>query len=306
MSKASELRVLRYGRSVDAPVNYRHRTGDVEGDGGSMLDFYAHTESAEEFYLDGEDELAKAKFLKGFSGYLRKVFSAPERKFLNRLMSGKEKPHEVGRALGVDWFKYMQSLQHKAYKNVKPLLKLAEFTGWTRAEEFTAIILRRLSLLNAGAELSELLPKSFNRAKAREALKATGAENYAAHRIDKLYYLRKWRKNNFERFLASKMKYRETHRAEEAERTREWRKANKERKREYNRAYDAAHREEMRSYQKAYQAAHREELKAYQKAYQAEYRARKKAEKEAAKLAAEAAALAAIADVLENVEGVNV
>ena len=245
MSKATELRLLRYGRSIDAPVNYRHRTGDSEGSAGSMLDFYAQEDSAEDVYFDGEDEHAKARFLKGFKGYLRKVFNRSEREFLSRLMSGREKPHEVGRALGVDWFKYMQALQHKAYKNVKPLLRLSELTGWTRAEEFTAVVLRRLSLLNAGAELAELLPNVANRTKVREALKGAGAENANEQRAHSCFLSRKWRENNleharetarkwreanFERWLASKMKHREAHRAEEAERSRRWREANKEKK----------------------------------------------------------------------------
>ena len=41
MSKASELRLIRGQRSADAAINYRHRSGDSEGSGGSMLDFYA-------------------------------------------------------------------------------------------------------------------------------------------------------------------------------------------------------------------------------------------------------------------------
>lgn len=52
MSKASELRLIRGQRSADAAINYHHRSGDSEGSGGSMLDFYAQEESAEEAYLE--------------------------------------------------------------------------------------------------------------------------------------------------------------------------------------------------------------------------------------------------------------
>ena len=179
MSKASELRALRYGRSVDAPVNFRHRSGDSEGEGGSMLDLYAQEKSVEDVIFEDEDERAKARFLKGFSAYLRKVFSRHEREFLSRLMSGNEKLQDVGRALGVDWFKYMQNLQRKAYKNTKPLFRLAELTGWSRAQEFTEMLMRKLSLLENGATLDDILPTNKNRAKVREALKIAKAENGA-------------------------------------------------------------------------------------------------------------------------------
>ena len=51
MSKTSELRLIRGQRSADAPINYHHRSGDLESSGGSMLDYYAQEESAEEAYL---------------------------------------------------------------------------------------------------------------------------------------------------------------------------------------------------------------------------------------------------------------
>ena len=312
MSKASELRVLRYGRSVDAPINYHHRTGDSEGSGGTMLDFYAQTESAEEYYLEGEDELAKAKFLKGFQGYLRKVFSKQEREFLRRLMGGKEKPHEVGRAMGVDWFKYMHDIQRRAYKNIKPLIKLSELTGWTRAEEFTAALLKRLSLLEDGADVVDILPEAKNRAKIRAAMKAerehAKEEKNNSYRIycalhpekikakDKRYYQAHrekiiaqkiaYQKANREKVLAQKREHYQAHKQEMRAKTAAYEKANREKIRETKRLYREANREKLREYQREwarkYNAANREKVRERKRAY----KARKKAEREAAKLAA--------------------
>ena len=248
MSKSSELKTILYGRSIDAPINYHHRTGDIEGSGGNMLDLYAQEDSAEDVYFDGEDERAKVCFLKGFKGYLRKVYNRTEREFLSRLMSGREKPHEVGRALGVDWFKYMQSLQHKAYKNIKPLLRLTELAGWTRAEEFTAIILRRLSLINAGAELAELLPNVANRGKVREALKGAGAKNAEEKRAHHSFLTRRWIEKN-------------------SEHLRKWRETNKEKRLEQKKAYREANKEKIRIYRKAYRETHKEKIKADRKKY---------------------------------------
>lgn len=310
MSKASELRVLRYGRSVDAPINYHHRTGDSEGSAGSMLDFYAQTESAEEIFLQEEDEQAREKFVKGFKGYLRKVFSKTEREFLRRLMSGREQPREVARALGVDWFKYMQTLQHKAYKNVKPLLRLSELTGWSRAGEFTAQVLRRLSLLENGAELGEILPNFANRAKVRESLKKAGAitkaeknaekyiaahKYYIAHREECRAKVRQWIAENYEHKRAYDRKYQAEHREEVLEKKRQWakkwRKENPEKKRAENAAYRAkacAGREvreyklrelcvkdcgssRSKEYRSEYQKAYRAENREKSRKYQREY-----------------------------------
>ena len=312
MSKLSELRALRYGRSVDAPINFRHRTGDSEG-GGNMLDLYAQEKSVEDVIFEGEDDLAKARFLKGFSGYLRKVFSRTEREFLKRLMSGGEKLQDVGRGMGVDWFKYMQSIQKKAYKNTAPLLKLVELSGWSRAEEFTTSIMRRLSLLEDGAELDELIPNAKNRAKVREALKGAKADNATLILGEKraynaVYYMKNRARLNAIR-RAYNAAYRAAHREENNARQRVYNATYRKTHREKIKAYQAAYmkdyyaknrekikgyyeanryeanREEIKAYQKAYQAAHREakreEYKAYQKAYQAAHREELKAKRQA-------------------------
>lgn len=321
MSKSGELRILRYGYSVDAPINYHHRTGDSEGDGGSMLDLYVQEKSVEEVLFEADDETAKAVFLKGFSGYLRKVFSKTEREFLKRLMSGNEKLQDVGRAMGVDWFKYMQAIQRKAYKKTLPLLKLCELSGWSRAEEFTAQVLRRLSLMEDSATLEDFLPQKAHRARVREALKLAKADNAALKASNKRAYKALWRKANREKIRETNRKYREANREKikaiekayreanrekerernrrnrelrkekdkayreaNREKTNEYRKKHREKNNEYMRLYNVVHREKRKATQKLYQETHREELKAYREAY----RARKKAEKLAAIEAARA------------------
>ncbi len=41
MSKATELRLLQNQHSIDAGIDYHHRSGDSEGSVGNMLDRYA-------------------------------------------------------------------------------------------------------------------------------------------------------------------------------------------------------------------------------------------------------------------------
>lgn len=75
---------------------------------------------------------------------------------MSRLMSGRETPQEVGRALGVDWWKHLHAIQKRAYKNLTPLLKLSERTGWSGAETFTEQLLKRLRLIEANGGASRI------------------------------------------------------------------------------------------------------------------------------------------------------
>ncbi len=267
MSKSGELRMLKYGRRIDAPINYHHRTGDSEGSAGSMLDFYAQAESAEEIYFGNEDELARERFVKGFKIYLKKVFTAQEREFLQRLLAGKESAYKIGKSLGVEHFAFLQSIQLKAYKNVKPLAKLAKMTGWSGAESFTETIYQRLEQLNAGFSINEIIEKNRKIEKLRESKKA-------------------WRQAHREEECERIRAYRATHREEIREAKKAWRQAHREEECERFRAYYATHREEIRERIRAYRAAHREEKRERSRAYNAAYRAKKKAEREAAKKAA--------------------
>lgn len=302
MSKLSELRILQHGRSVDAPIQYHHRSGDEDGSGASRLDLYAHTDSAEDMALETEDVAAKAQFIKGFSGYLRKVFSRTEREFLKRMMSGRETPQEVGRALGVDWFKFMQNIQRRAYKNIKPLVKLVSLTGWSQGDYFVKMIMKRLSLLEDGAELAEILPKSHaDRRKAREEMKAQRLAIAAERKREARARTAAWVAANRESVKAYQKAYEAANREKVTARKAAWsaahskayqrvyRAANREKVKAYQRAYRAAHREKVKAYQKAYNAAHREEIKAQQAAYNAAHREELKAKKAAYKAAYRAA-----------------
>ncbi len=239
MSKSSELKMLKYGRSIDAPINYHHRTGDSEGSGGNMLDLYTQAESAEEIYFGNEDEYAREMFLKGFRVYLKKVFSVQERNFLQCLLAGKESPYKIGRALGVEHFTFLQGIQLKAYKNVKPLAKLAKMTGWSGAESFTNTIYKRLEQLNAGFSLNEIIPQNAKIQRLREK---------------KQEIMRRFRANNAENYRAYRRKL-----------SAQWREKNRENIREYSRRYHknltAEQRERRRLKQQAYYQEHAEEIK---------------------------------------------
>ena len=116
MSKASELRLIRGQRSADAPINYHHRSGDLESSGGSMLDYYAQEESAEDSYFEEQEDSAREIFSRAFKLYLKKTLTGKERKFLSRVLSGAEKPQEVGREMGVKWFEYLENIRRKAWE----------------------------------------------------------------------------------------------------------------------------------------------------------------------------------------------
>lgn len=293
MSKSTELRLLRGSRSVDAPMNYRHRTCDSEGTGGSMLDMYAQVESAEEVIFEGEDELAKIQFLKGFKGYLQKVFNRQEREFLKRLMSGNEKPHEVGRALGVDWFKYMQRIQKKAYKNTRPLLKLSQITGWSRAQEFSKRVFQRLSLDGFGLETQNT--KLMEWAKREKDYRKRYYEEHKElerkykvehcemialyqkkYREENRERLKKYREENRERRLANQRRYCEKHKEKIAELKKIYREKNKEKIKEKNRRYREENKERIREREKKYYEEHKDLVKKYREENKDKIRERKK------------------------------
>ena len=321
MSKSSELRMMKYGLRIDAPVNFHHRTGDSD-EGGSMLDFYARSESAEEIYFGNADELARERFVKGFQVYLKKVFSAQEREFLKRLLAGKESAYKIGRSLGVEHFAFLQSIQLKAYKNIKPLAKLAKMTGWSGAESFTETIFKRLEQLNAGFSINEIIPQNRKieklrakknaimrrwREKNHEHLRAAQRAYYKANRERRRAYLsqpcvkerrnamqRAWREKNRERELAKRREYQASNREHLRAMGRAWRKANREKVRKEEKDYYLKSREKIRAKQKAYYKANRERMRAYmsqpcvkerRNAMQRARRARKKAEREEAKKA---------------------
>lgn len=274
MSKASELRVLRYGRSVDAPINYYHRTGDSEDVAACEIDFYAQTESAEEIFLQEEDEQAREKFVKGFKKYLKFVYTAKEREFLARVLSGKESPYKIGKSLGVEHFKFMQRLQEKAYKSAKQLVRLALKTGWSKAEAFTETIFQRLEQLRAGFAISEVVPLTKYQ---KDLIKNRkwAAENPEKAREN----VRRWRAENPERTRELYRRYNDRHREEKRERDRRYAREHREKRGEYYKRWRAENLEKARESVRRWRAANLE--KAWESVRRCE--ARKKAERLAAK-----------------------
>lgn len=265
MSKSSELRMMKYGLRIDAPVNFHHRTGDSD-EGGSMLDFYARSESAEEIYFGNADELAREKFIKGFQVYLKKVFSAQEREFLKRLLAGKESAYKIGRSLGVEHFAFLQSIQLKAYKNVKPLAKLAKMTGWSGAESFTETIFKRLEQLNAGFSINEIIPQNRKiekfRKKKNTIMRYWRSRNYEHWKAYAYAYMAKWREENREHLRELYRAYYAKNREKERERKKKQRQKPEYLARERARQarYKAEHAEEIRERDREYFAKNREAI----------------------------------------------
>ena len=314
MSKASELRLIRGQRSADAPINYHHRSGDLESSGGSMLDYYAQEESAEDSYFEEQEDSAREVFSRAFKLYLKKTLTGKERRFLSRVLSGAEKPQEVGREMGVKWFEYLQEIRRKAFNNAEAFGRVVQLSGWSRAEEFAGTVFSRLR--NLGKEAAEL-PKAKKQAQARAMMKAfrerTDEERKTAHIFCVLRYRKEhaesWKKYHSEynkkyskehraeiqarkraRYQANIEREREKHRErrarnaeKETERNRKWREENREKVRESNRAYRKANAEKIKEMRRAYKAANLEKVRKYQREYAARQRAKKKAEKEAAK-----------------------
>ena len=237
MSKATELRLLQNQRSIDAPINYHHRSGDSEGSAGNMLDRYAQTESAEEEYFESEEEGAREVFARAFRLYLKKTLTGKERKFLKGILAGKETPSAIGKALGVKWFECLQEIQRKAFNNAEAFGRVVQLSGWSRAQEFSETVFKRLEALRAGAELNELLPQNQAVMKCRE-------------------YSRKWREAHLERV-------RELVR----EGVKRYKKAHSEKIKEDRKKWKASHPEYVRAKQKEYVSRHRERLLAFSRDY---------------------------------------
>ena len=277
MSKSGELKMLKYGCSIDAPINYYHRSGDSEGSGGNMLDLYAQEASAEEAYLEEREESAREVFARAFKLYLKKMLTGKERKFLSRILSGLEKPQEVGRSMGVKWFEYMQGIQRKAFANAKAFGRVVRLSGWSRAELFAETIYKRLEQLSAGYALNEILPQNkkierFRKKKAELARKWRAA-NYEHSRKYQSEYMKQWREDHREKLREwSRAYYTSNIERERARNRAKWEKVKAtpelyERVRARSLAYYAEHAEEKREKNREYFSERREEINAGHRAH---------------------------------------
>lgn len=258
MSKSTELRLLRGQRSIDVPINYHHRSGDSEGSGGNMLDRYAQSESAEEEYFEGEEERAREVFARAFRLYLKKTLTGKERKFLKGILAGKETPAAIGKALGVKWFECLQEIQRKAFNNAEAFGRVVQLSGWSRAQEFSETVFKRLELLKGGAELNELLPQNRAVMKKREYRR----EWARAHSEKMREWVRKWQKANPEKVR---------------ERAKEYKKRHSEKIKEDRKKWKVSRPEYVRAKQKEYVSRHHERLLAWQRDYDRKRIAEKRA-----------------------------
>ena len=192
-------------------------------------------------------------------------------------MAGKESAYKIGRSLGVEHFEFLQSIQRKAFKNAKPLIKFAKKTGWSGAEEFTHTIYERLRLLQAGFSVNEILPQNAKIEKFREKKNAImrrwRANNYEHHREYMAVYMAQWREDNREHLRAISRAYYAANIERERARKRErWEKVKAvpelyESELSRARAYYAANAEERREKDRKYFAENREEINAKNRAY---------------------------------------
>lgn len=246
MSKATELRLLQNQRSIDAPINYHHRSGDSEGSAGNMLDRYAQTENAEEEYFESEEEGAREVFARAFRLYLKKTLTGKERKFLKGILAGKETPSAIGKALGVKWFECLQEIQRKAFNNAEAFGRVVQLSGWSRAQEFSETVFKRLEALRAGAELNELLPQNKKYKMFRQKDRERKREYYIYNREKVCKYVREYYFEHREKVLQSQT---------------EWRKKHPN----YRKEYYNAHREELQAYSREYAEKHETEISEYRK-----------------------------------------
>ncbi len=283
MGKREELRLLRSQTSADAPINYHHRTGDSEGSAGSMLDVYAQVQSVEYDLLEEEDREAQGVFVRAFKLYLKQTLTGKERKFLNAVMSGKGKPHEIGRALKINWFDCLQEIRRKAFANAEAFKRVATLSGWSRAEAFSEVIFRRVR--DMGGEPIEEESRERKRTKARAMLNAFGSIGGEERRTDKSYREKIYRQAHKAHYKALHKAWRDRQKAagisvhkRECEQkyrsTEKWKAV----KRRANKKWEEKNAEKVKAYQAEYAKKNAEKMKAYQ----AEYRAKKKAEKLAA------------------------
>lgn len=302
MSKTSELKAITSGFSIDKPINYHHRNGDTESGGGSRLDFYAQTESAEEVFFADEDEKARRVFFKLFKKFLKHTYTNTERKFLLMTASGATNK-ELREAFDVrDIVSYAHAIQLKGYKNAETLHAAVQFSGWSKAEEFAETIFKRAKLLQKGVNVVEYMPQSSEAIKRAQAKKL-----YWAEHADEINAKRNERRKSPDK--DDRIKWQKANPTYVKELRKQWWKLHGEEINAKKRAKRAAARAEKQKnnpapllppsdtpeYKKLYNKLHRAEINAYYREYRKknaeqvartnrEYRARKRMEKAAAKL----------------------
>lgn len=239
MSVHSELNVISHSFSGDDHAEVNMRSGERDAGGAIMFDLVARVQSAEDDIIEAEEEqvraIAKRSFTKLLKLYLKKILSVEELKFISTYLRTGETPYKIGRAMGLDYYTVIESIQAKNAANRDKLQRLMRRCGYD---------FRRGLVFLPGLE------RYFN--------KHINYSNYrAAHK---------------EEINARQRAYQKVHRERKNERNRFYRAANKEEINAKQRAYYAAHREEIGAQKHAYRAAHKEELNARERAYWAAHK----------------------------------
>ncbi len=100
--------------SVNALRQYSHRSGDREGGGVEMLDYYACSPSPEEELIEREERREKRTAIKQAlrvaMRYINTTFSEVEVAFIRLVVTTEDTPAKIAQSLNVDYFELSKTL----------------------------------------------------------------------------------------------------------------------------------------------------------------------------------------------------
>lgn len=121
----SELQNIYNQVSVNVQASRHHRSGDVTGNGGEMLDFYAYSLSPEEELIQREEaHEARAKVIRALKitrQYIQTVFSPIEIEFIKGLLTTDGTPAKIAQTLGEDYYSLSNAIYSKFEATSKTL-----------------------------------------------------------------------------------------------------------------------------------------------------------------------------------------
>lgn len=197
MSKSGELRILRYGRSVDAPVNFRHRTGDNE-DGVAFSDTLEdESASALDMLIESEGRDVRVKFLKQFFALLKQTLSPEEFKFIKLRFTKQKTDNQIVVWLGLKSAGFVfRSIREKLRAHERTIRHLAMRSKWNEAELFIKQIMTSINDLSRNECILDMRAEMPKDARGFHALKqaveiAERRENMTEERkIRRRFYMR--------------------------------------------------------------------------------------------------------------------
>lgn len=243
---------MRGSISTDRSAEARQRSGERETGRTQLLDFYAHTQSAEADMIEAEDraeqQTAKRDFARLLGLYYKKILSPVEFKFLAVSIRTKKTPYEIGRALGVEYVQTIESINAKHKTNLPKLKKLMQISGYDNR--------RGLVLLPEWAKYIKIYNYRANyNAEHREKISEYLRRYYYKNRENISAYKRSYYKKHCEKIKAKARLYREEHREELMEKDKRYYYKNRENISAYKRSYYEEHREEIKAKSKLYYEA---------------------------------------------------